>query len=98
MNIKSLSISTSLTLILIVIMTIWSELSKNFKNFLAGLTGHHWTAKGLISLVFFILVYFIFMNLISDKEEDRRLIKNVIWIAIFSSIIIFLFYVYEFYA
>jgi hypothetical protein len=63
MNIKSLSILTSLTLILIVIMTIWSELSKNFKNFLAGLTGHHWTAKGLISLVFFILVYFIFMNL-----------------------------------
>ena len=97
-SIKALGISTKLTILLITIMTILGELSSKFKDFLTGLTGHHWTAKGLISLIFFILIYLLFNKASSKKEDIKKVITMVIWYSILSALIIFLFYVYEFFA
>lgn len=96
-NIKSMSISTILTIIFIVFMTIYSELNKVFKDFLKNLAGHHWVAKGIIAVIFFILVYFILKNFINDNKKVKETVVWVIIAVILGSLAIFGFYVYEFF-
>ncbi len=95
-NLRALSISTILTFILIVFLTIYSELNENFKNMLAGIFGHHWVTKGIFSLIFFFLIYFILSKLIKDDEKVNNQINWVVVVTILCGLVIFLFYVYEF--
>ncbi|MBI4692333.1 MAG: hypothetical protein HY773_02780 [Candidatus Terrybacteria bacterium] len=97
-HIKSLGWSTMGTIGLITVMTIWGELSKPFKDFLVGITGHHWTAKGVFSLVFFILVYFIFSKLSDDSLDIKRETYYVVGTAILGGLAIFIFYLWHFFA
>ncbi len=96
-SIKSLNYSAILTVVLIVVLTIWSELSQPFKSILTDITGHHWVTKSSFSLIFFVLSYFILVNLL--KEESRNLKKEVILviiITILGALAIFGFYVWHF--
>ncbi len=95
-NIKSLSYSTILTICLIVIFTIFGELSKSFKTFLDSITGHHWVTKGLFSLIFFIIVYFLISRIIKDEADSTKHVIDVIIVTILGFIIIFGFYVWHF--
>ncbi len=83
--------------LVITAMVIAAELIAPFKSFLAGLTGHHWTAKGVIGAILFILLTFIF----NAKGSDDNLGKNIN-LAILSSVtggvIMFLFYLIHFIA
>lgn len=97
-NIRAMSISTMWTMVLIVFMTILSELNGPFKGFLKGLTGHHWISKGVISLVFFVLIYFLMDKIGSKQDEVRKFYNGVLATTIISYLAILLFYVYEFYA
>ena len=96
-NIKSLSISTILTIILITFLTIYAELNPIFKEFLKSLTSHHWISKGVISLVFFILAYFILDKIISKEKNVNSYINLVLAFVILGSLAIFGFYLYEFF-
>ncbi len=96
-NIKSMSISTILTIILIVFMTIYAELNTGFKDFLKNLFGHHWVAKGIITVIFFILSYFILKNFISDNKKVKEIVAWVIIATILGSLAIFIFFIYEFF-
>lgn len=78
--------------VVIVIMVIAADSFAPFKSFLAGLTGHHWTAKGVIGAALFIILTFVF----NAKGNNENLLKNInraIGTAVSGTIIIFLFYV-----
>ena len=45
----SLIISTILTSILIVFLTIYSELNESFKNYIASFTTHHWISNSILA-------------------------------------------------
>jgi hypothetical protein len=95
MNIKALTRSTTLTIWLITAMTIWSELSSSFKVFLTDVSGHHWTAKGLFSLIFFTLVYY--MSVPNKKKFNlSKEINYVMLSAILGGLIIFGFFIEHF--
>ena len=96
-NIRALSISTILTSILIVIFTVYSELNEKFKDSLKSLFGHHWVSKGVISLIFFFLAYFLLNKYVKDKKNIKEQTTWVIIVAILGTLVIFLFYVYEFF-
>lgn len=96
-NIKAMSISTVLTIILIVIMTIASELSKPFKDFLAGLFSHHWVAKSIIAIIFFIVVYFILSKTKEEKDTYKQT-KLVFITTILGGAAIFIFYLWHFFS
>ena len=96
-NIKSLSISTILTIILITFLTIYAELNSSFKDFLKSLTTHHWISKGVISLAFFILAYFILDKFTSKEKNVNSYINLVLIFVILGSLAIFGFYLYEFF-
>lgn len=63
--------SAILTIIFIVIITIWAEESAPLKDWLKNFSGHHWTTKSIFSLILFaasgFLVYLSPMA-VSDKK------------------------------
>jgi len=96
-NIKSMSISTIIAIIVTVILTIWADLSKPLKDFLASLSGHHWVTKSLIAITLFILLNLILSKSINQEKNVLYEVKKVIWITIISIIAISGFYVWHYY-
>ena len=65
--------ATVIYIIVTVVMIIAAEFIAPFKNFLASLTGHHWTAKGVISGIIFLFFTFLF----NAKGSDDDVGKNI---------------------
>ena len=83
------------TIWLIASMTIASELLADFKSFLASLTGHHWTAKSLIALVAFLVLYGFFGRF---KESKNLLADTILLCAstVLAGLVIFGFFSWHF--
>lgn len=95
---KALSIATSATIWLIAVLTIWSELSKPLKDFLAGISGHHWVTKGIASAVFFVLFYFILAKFLKETDDVKKEVSYALWSAILGGLAILTFYLWHFFA
>jgi len=94
-NPSSLVISTIATIILIAVMTVVAEMYSPFKTMLANMAGHHWVSKGIISLVFFAIVYFAFIK----KELATNAVNQALYVLIsvvLSGAAIFVFYILHF--
>lgn len=94
-NSKALVWSTILVIWLIVAMTLAAELSAPFKAFIAQVGGHHWTGKSVVSLVAFILLYFLF----SKAKESDTVLKSVwyvVWSVVLGGLVIFSFFLWHF--
>ncbi|MEK6836417.1 MAG: hypothetical protein AABX94_01980 [Nanoarchaeota archaeon] len=92
-NIKSMSISTIIIIIITVILTIWADLSKPLKDFLASLSGHHWVTKSLIAIILFIFLNFILSKSINQEKNVFHEVKKVIWTTVIGIITISGFYI-----
>ncbi|MBC8500398.1 MAG: hypothetical protein ISS25_03755 [Nanoarchaeota archaeon] len=97
-HVKSLSWSTAITMLAVAIVTVWSELSKPFKSFLAGITGHHWVTKSVFSVILFVLLYFIFMKMLKETDDVKKETYYVIGSAVLGGLVIFIFYVWHFFS
>ncbi|OGF67194.1 hypothetical protein A3H04_02575 [Candidatus Giovannonibacteria bacterium RIFCSPLOWO2_12_FULL_43_11c] len=89
--------SATLTIASVVALTIGAELSAPFKNWLAGFTGHHWVTKSWISIIIFVLFFFVFR--IAGKSVNELRTKRALLvlqtISILGFIAILGFYIYE---
>ncbi len=94
MKLKGVYNATIVTIILITVTTILSEISELFSRFLADVFWHHWIGKGIIALV----VFFLIALLSSNKEKDvYRSTKTVIATSIICGMAILLFYLFHFF-
>ena len=72
--------AASLSIVVAVFMTIYSELSVGFKNALKSFSGHHWTTKSIVTIALYVvalLIFFFIYKTPSDmqvKKSVRRLI------------------------
>ncbi len=92
--------SAALTIIIVVGMTIGADLSPSFKTWLTGFTGHHWVTKSWVSVLSFLVFFFLIRfarKLVNEFQTKRSLITLEIT-AILGFIAILGFYVYEFLA
>ena len=92
MNTKALVRAAALTIALIAVATIGSELSASFKQFLTSVGGHHWIGKSVLSLVFYGALYGVFSKLSDDTfslKDTWMLIGSVL----VSGLAILVFYV-----
>ena len=92
MNTKALVRAAALTIALIAVATIGSELSASFKQLLSSIGGHHWIGKSVLSLVFYGVLYGVFSKLSDDSfslKDTWLLIRSVI----VSGLAILIFYV-----
>lgn len=79
-------------------MTIGAELSAPFKNWLAGFTGHHWVTKSWISVLVFVLFFFVFRFAAKSADElrTRKALFLLQAVTVFGFFAVLGFYVYEF--
>jgi len=71
MNSKALIRAAAVTIALIAVATIGSELSSGFRQLLSTIGGHHWIGKSVLSVVFFALLYLSFSKLSDDRFAFR---------------------------
>jgi hypothetical protein len=94
-SIKALAYASHAAIWFVALITVAAERSAAIKGFLTGLTGHHWTAKGVLSLVIFFVVAFIFAQQ-EDPADVRGLMRGVLISAVLGVITIFVFYMLHF--
>ncbi len=95
-NSTALIRATTGTIWAIVAMTLASELSPSFKNFLVSTAGHHWIAKSVFSVLIFILIYLSFIK----SKEPRNVLKSVAVVfasVILGGLVIFSFFVWQYF-
>ncbi len=66
--------SAAITVFLTGTIIIAHDISEELRQFLASLTGHHWTAVSVITAIVFLLISII-IYLITGSEEVRRTLK-----------------------
>lgn len=93
-GLKGIYYATIITIILITIMTIAAELSTGFKDFLVNIFWHHWIGKGIIALLIFFLIRFLYNG---EDKDVYKLTKSTIAITVLGGLAIFLFYVFHFF-
>lgn len=81
MNTRALIQAATVTIALIAVATIGSELSVALKQLLSSIGGHHWIGKSVLSLIFFTVLYLVFSKFSEDKfalKDTLLLIGTVI--------------------
>lgn len=74
--------SALVTIIFVVIITIWAEESAPLKDWLKNFSGHHWTTKSIFSLLLFGVMGFLLYitpTTISDKKTSNSIRITLIW-------------------
>mgnify|MGYP001615390955 FL=1 len=67
-----------LTIVFIVGITLWAELSVPLKDWLKSISGHHWTSKSILSMLLFIIALLLFYGLSRQwKDDDQKLKKTL---------------------
>ena len=97
MNIKALSYSANITLVVITFLTIVGELNKPLKNTLASIGGHHWVGKGIVALAVFILGYVVIRTFADKKSDTDTSLCSTIAVTVLSGVLIVLFFVFHTY-
>jgi len=92
MNSKALTRAAAVTIALVAVATIGSELSGGFKQLLSSIGGHHWIGKSVLSIVAFGLLYLLFSR-ISDRHFTLKDTVFLIGTVVVSGLAILAFYV-----
>lgn len=83
-------------------ITIWGELYAPLKNWLAITFTHHWLGKSAVSIAVFLGIWLIsyFILRIRETDDDSEiadLLKFLAGITIFASVLLIVFYLYEYF-
>jgi hypothetical protein len=95
-SIRSLAYACHAVFWCVAILTIAAERAPAVKNFLAGLSGHHWISKSIVALTLFFAVAFVFAGR-DDPQDARGLVKGVVASALAAALLIVVFYVAHYY-
>ena len=92
-QIKQHIVSAIITIIIITVMTILSEVKVPFKNWLQSMFYHHWIGKGVLALaIFFIFAHLIKLN---PKKDSAYLTNALVTITIICALAIIIFFAWE---
>jgi len=91
----ALSYATLVSVWLIVLLTIVSEISAPLKAGLVSLTGHHWTSKGVVLILVFFLTYFLLRKK-EDTIDIARFARLITASVVIGGLMIFGFFLYGF--
>jgi uncharacterized BrkB/YihY/UPF0761 family membrane protein len=92
--ILSSSFATIITIVFVVVLTIWAELSVPIKDWLKNFSGHHWTSKSILSVLLYVVATAVLYWLL-PKSGDNYLKKTLgllLGFTIFGTLILALFF------
>lgn len=68
-----------ITIIFVVIIVIWAELSAPLKDWLKNFSGHHWTSKSIFSVLLYAAAT-VALYLMPQRYDAGRLVKSLGWL------------------
>jgi len=72
-----------ITIVFVVVITIWAELFTPLKDWLKNFSGHHWTSKSIFSILLY-TVATITLYLSPHKYSDDRLKRTLGFLLMFT--------------
>lgn len=100
LNLYASAHAATVSVIFITLVTVYAELSPEFKTWLASLTGHHWISKSWLVLLAFVAFFLVF-RLAKSSADDAALRRAVrvlfLVIAVASFILLAFFYIEYFF-
>ncbi|HEY4475672.1 MAG TPA: hypothetical protein VJB92_03050 [Candidatus Paceibacterota bacterium] len=90
-------LSSIIVIVFITAITIIADLNPALKDWLKNTFSHHWIGKGILSVVIFAVLTFLF-SILPAKDSDAGLAKKLsglFWISVLGTLAIFGFYFYE---
>lgn len=83
-----------ISIIFVVLITVWAELSVPLKDWLKAFSGHHWTSKSIFSVLLYAIATVIFFRFFREPDEIslRRALTLSIWFSVFGVIALTAFY------
>ena len=90
------AIASILSIVFVVILTIWADLNAPLKDYLKSLSGHHWVTKSFITAILYPL-FFVLLRTRKPRVNDAgtaTLTLNLVAIAGFVLILAFYFFEY----
>jgi uncharacterized membrane protein SirB2 len=86
-------LSLAITSILNTIILLVKETSASVMNAMKAATGHHWITHGMIVIILFVLLGFVFSNMkIETKWDSQRMLRYIVLATIISGVVIAGFY------
>lgn len=92
--INSSAYAAIITIVFVVVITVWAELLVPLKDWLKNFSGHHWTSKSIFSVLLY-AVATIVLYVSPHKHTDDRLRRALGFLLVFTAlgiIIIALFF------
>ena len=83
------------TVLMLTSLVIVSELYSPLKKLLADLSGHHWVSKGIVGVLFFMIIGMTVKR--GLHKEMHREIVSLLYVSIVSSLLLFLFFTGHYY-
>ena len=60
-----------LTIIFVVVITIWTELAAPLKDWLKAFSGHHWTSKSIFSILLYLIATVVLYSSLSKPGGSQ---------------------------
>lgn len=98
MNKPKLIISSAyaaiVTIVFVVVITIWAELFAPLKDWLKSFSGHHWTSKSIFSVLLFAAATVVLYLLPRQYSDDhlKRTLGFLLVFTILGTVVITLFF------
>ena len=83
--IYSSATASTVAIVFVTLITIVAELRAPIKNWLASLSGHHWTSKGILSLLLYVIVALTIHFVV--KDVGHRKVTRSLWVAIVATVL-----------
>ncbi|OGY79803.1 MAG: hypothetical protein A3B74_03480 [Candidatus Kerfeldbacteria bacterium RIFCSPHIGHO2_02_FULL_42_14] len=82
------------TIAFVVVITVVGELSEPFKEWLKGISGHHWTTKSIFSVLLYsiLTVALSFVPGLEREKHLQRALRFLLIVPIVGVLVLFAFY------
>jgi uncharacterized membrane protein SirB2 len=82
-------LSLAVTSLLNAAILIIKETNASVMDAMKAAAGHHWTTHGMIVVILFVLLGFVFSSMkIETKWDSQRILRYIVWATIISGVII----------
>ena len=82
------------TIVFVVVITVWAELSSPLKDWLKNFSGHHWTSKSIFSALWYVVatavLYFVYRG--QSENHVRAALVSLLICTALGTIILATFY------
>lgn len=96
MNIKSMIVSLTSVVWVLVVLTLLTEIFPSVHEYLTKLTGHHWTSKSVIAIILFVLLSFIFKGSSQESSSVLKSAKILVLSVVIGGLIIFSYFAFNY--